>query len=73
MGGWIGGTKVFQIVTKLVGVTKECTTATAFDRCQLTAHLLAAVNKMLVNVFPKQRAVYCLDSYDFEVLTDICV
>ena len=27
MGGWIGGTKAFKIVTKLVRVTKECTTA----------------------------------------------
>lgn len=27
VGGSIGGTKVFKIVTKLVGVTKERTTA----------------------------------------------
>ena len=73
MGGWIGGTKVFKIVTKLVEVTKECTSVTAFDRHQLTAHLLVAVNKMLVNIFPKQRADYRLDSCDFAVLTYIFV
>ena len=44
-----------------------------FDRRQLTARLLAAVNKMLVNVVSKERAVYCLDSCDYVVLTDIFV